>query len=240
MVSSGVSTLDQLLGDGYPDKSAILVVGPTGIGKEALAYWFTHSGLSQGDFSMYVTRLTVHEVLQDVKGFGIDLTRHSPVWLDGITRAPTGDSNDLESLTAAIKNEIAKTGGKQRVRIATDVLSSLLMYNPLDSVYKFLNQLLAELKKYDAVLLSTLDEGMHPPQIVAAMQQLFDGVVELKMYEEGLKAVPLLRIRKMRGTPSFPGYFDFSFSKNGMEVTPHKVKELGIRAWLRGPRTEAK
>ena len=240
MVSSGVSTLDHLLGDGYPDNSAILVVGPTGIGKEALAYWFTHSGLAHGDLSLYITRLTVNEVLSDVKGFGIDLTKQPPVWLDGITRTPRADSNDLENLTANIKNEIAKTGGKQQVRIAIDVLSSLLMYNPLDDVYKFLNQLLSELKKYDAVLLSTLDEGMHPPQVVAAMQQLFDGVVELKMYEEGLRAVPLLRIRKMRGTASFPGYFDFSFTKTGMVISPHTVKELGIRGWLRGPRSETR
>ena len=217
-----------------------MVVGPTGIGKEALAYWFTHSGLSQGDLSLYVTRLTVNEVLNDVKGFGVDLTKLSPVWLTGITRAPSSNSNDLESLAYTIKSEIAKTGGRQRVRIATDALSSLLMYYPLDSVYKFLNQLLAELKQYDAVLLSTLDEGMHPPQVVAAMQQLFDGVVELKMYEEGLRAVPLLRIRKMRGTASLPGYFHFSFTKTGMVISPHTVKELGIRAWLRGPRSETR
>ena len=38
MVSSGVPALDPLLGDGYPDKSTILVVGPPGIGKEALGY----------------------------------------------------------------------------------------------------------------------------------------------------------------------------------------------------------
>lgn len=217
-----------------------MIVGPTGIGKEALAYWFTHSGLSQGDLSLYVTRLTVNEVLNDVKGFGVDLAKLPPVWLTGITRGPSSDANDLQSLASTIRSEIEKTGGGRRVRIATDALSSLLMYYPPDSVYKFLNQLFSELKQYDAVLLSTLDEGMHPPQVVAAMQQLFDGVVELKMYEEGLRAVPLLRIRKMRGTPSFPGYFDFSFTKSGMVVAPHKVKELGIRAWLRGPRTETR
>jgi hypothetical protein len=30
---------------------------------------------------------------------------------------------------------------------------------------------------YDSVLLATLEDGMHPPNVLAAMQQLFDGVV---------------------------------------------------------------
>ncbi len=60
---------------------------------------------------------------------------------------------------------------------------------------------------------------MHPAQILAAMQQLFDGVVELRLYEEGLRVIPLLRVRKMRGVPPQPGYYNFSFSKTGMEVS---------------------
>ena len=233
LVSSGVSSLDQLLGGGYPDRSMILVVGPTGIGKEALAYWFTHSGLIQGDLSLYITRLTVHEVLQDVKGFGIDLQQRPPVWLTGVTRQPTHNFDDLERLSSDIKNVLGKSSDRG-IRIATDILSSLLMYNAFDSVYRFLNQLFVELKQYNAVLLATLEEGMHNTEVVAAMQQVFDGVVELKMYEEGLRALPLLRIRKMRGLAPPPGYFNFSFTKPRMEVSAH-VKEMGIRAWLRGP-----
>ena len=42
----------------------------------------------------------------------------------------------------------------------------------------------------DSVVFATLEEGMHPAQILAAMQQLFDGVVELRLYEEGLRVYP--------------------------------------------------
>ena len=46
LVDSGIPSLDALLGGkGYPEKSAILVVGPPGIGKEALADWFAQSAL---------------------------------------------------------------------------------------------------------------------------------------------------------------------------------------------------
>jgi KaiC/GvpD/RAD55 family RecA-like ATPase len=78
-----------------------------------------------------------------------------------------------------------------------------------------------DVKQHDSVFLATLEEGMHPPNVLAAMQQLFDGVIELRLYEEGLRVLPLLRIRKMRGIPPQPGHYNFSFTKTGMEVTSY-------------------
>jgi circadian clock protein KaiC len=220
LVTSGVPALDPLLGDGYPDKSTTLVVGPPGIGKEALGYWFTQSGLVQGDFCLYVTRLSVKEVLQDEKGFGIDTQQRVPLWLASEGSQIKYDINDLASLSFNIK-ELLKKNSTRRIRIVIDVLSSLLMLNPPDTIYRFLTQLFADVKKYDASVLATLEEGMHHQEVLAAMQQLFDGVVELRLYEEGLRVLPLLRIRKMRGVPPQPGYFNFSFTRTGMEVSAY-------------------
>ena len=198
MVSSGVASLDQLLGDGYPDRSTILVVGPPGIGKQALGYWFAHSGLVQGDISLYVTRFAVHEVLQDVRGFGIDPRQMGPIWLASDSRESRYDANDLASIGSNILEILKKNAGR-RVRITIDTLSSLLILNSPETVY------------------------------------IFDGVVELRMYEDRLRLLPLLRIAKMRGLTPSHGYFHISFSKTGIEVSVY-VKELGIRGWLRGPK----
>ena len=220
MASTGVPSLDGLLVDGYPDSSTILIIGPPGIGKEALGYWFTQSGLARNDFCVYVTRLSSREVLQDVKGFGIDFSKKVPFWFSSDGEQIKLDINDLSGLSFSIKEILKKNAGR-RIRIVTDVLSSLLMLNQTDTIYKFLTQLFAETKQYDTVILATLEEGMHPQNISAAMEQLFDGVVELKLYEEGLRVIPLLRIRKMRGVPPQPGYYNFSFSKRGMEVNAY-------------------
>jgi len=221
LVSTGVSSLDTLLGtDGYPDRSTILVVGPPGIGKEALGYWFTQSGLTQGDFCLYVTRLSVKEVLQDEKGFGIDTQQRVPLWCASGGGQIRYDVNDLAGLSFNIKEALKQNVGR-RVRIVIDAVSSLLMLNQPETIYRFLTQLFADVKQYDAVLLATLEEGMHGTEVLAAMQQLFDGVVELRLYEEGLRVLPLLRIRKMRGVPPQPGYYNFSFVKNGMEISSY-------------------
>lgn len=218
LASSGIPALDKLLADGYPDRSAVLIIGPPGIGKEALGYWFTQSGLVQGDFCLYVTRLSTREVLQDVKGFGIDMQQKVPFWIASDGGQMKYDVNDLASLSFNLK-EVMKQNASRRTRIVTDVLSSLLMLNQSETIYKFLSQLLDEVKRYDAVLLATVEEGMHKQEVLTAMQQLFDGVVELRLYEEGLRVLPLLRIRKMRGIPPQPGYFNFSFTRSGMEVS---------------------
>jgi circadian clock protein KaiC len=221
LASTGLSSLDNLLGgDGYPDRSIVLVVGPPGIGKEALGYWFTHTGLIQNDFCLYNTRLSAKEVLQDVKAFNVDFSQRVPFWFSSSGGQMKFDVNDLAGLSFNIK-DVLKKNSNRRIRAVTDVLSSLLMLNQPDTIYKFLTQLFEDVKQYDSIFLATLEEGMHPPNVLAAMQQLFDGVIELRLYEEGLRVLPLLRIRKMRGIPPQPGYYNFAFTKAGMELSAY-------------------
>jgi len=220
LVSTGVPSLDNLLGsDGYPDKSAILVVGPPGIGKEALGYWFVRSGLIQGDYCLYVTHRPVTDVLRDMKGSGISAER-VPDWIASSGSPVKCDLRDPTSISFNTKEAVKRNVGR-RVRVATDVLSPLLVLNPLESMYNYWSQLVAELKQQDSVLFALAEDGMHPPNSLTTMEQLFDGVIEMRLYEEGLAITPLFRIKKMLGLPPLHGYFRFSVSSTGMEVTPH-------------------
>jgi KaiC/GvpD/RAD55 family RecA-like ATPase len=220
VTSSGASSLDEILGGyGYPDNSAILITGPAGIGKEALCYWFTESGLEQGDFCLHVTRLPVREVMQDEKAFGVNAKPgKSPFWLASEGGDVKFDLHDLPGLSQSLK-EILKKNGDRRIRIVVDALSSLLMLTAPEKGYDFMNELVAETKQYNAVLLATLDEGMHPPQVMAAMQQLFDGFVEFSLHRVGLRITPLLRVGKMRGIQPMPRYFRISFKRRGMVLS---------------------
>lgn len=222
MVSTGLEQLDNVLGgDGYPERSSILVSGPPGVGKEALGYWFTRSGLISGDFCLYVTRLAVSEVLEDMKAFRIS-TDKLPSWIAAEGGHSKFDINDLTSLSTSIKESIRKkTLDGKRSRVVTDILSPLLMLNSPDTIYRFFNQLLADSKQNNAIFLATIEEGMHQPQVLAAMQQLFDGVLELRLYEQGPNVEPLFRVRKMRGMEPQPRYFRYEFSKGTMEITPY-------------------
>jgi KaiC/GvpD/RAD55 family RecA-like ATPase len=219
--SSGVPALDKLLGDGYPDKSSILITGAPGVGKQGLFYWFIHSGLLQDDFCLYITRLSTREVLRDAKGFGVEYNQKVPFWISSEGGEIKYDYRDLSGLSFNIKEILKKSAGR-RIRVVADVFSPLLMLNPPDTIYKFLMQLFAEIKHYDMVLLATLEDGMHDPQVMTAMQALFDGVLELRIYDEGgLSYVSILKILKMIGVPPQHGHFSFSFSKDGMEINAY-------------------
>jgi KaiC/GvpD/RAD55 family RecA-like ATPase len=68
------------------------------------------------------------------------------------------------------------------------------------------------------------EEEMHTPTAIASMEQLFDGVIEMKLFEEGLTVTPLLRVRQMLGQPPLHGWFRFSFVHGIMEVLPNVAK----------------
>jgi KaiC/GvpD/RAD55 family RecA-like ATPase len=220
LVSTGVPSLDQLLSsDGYPDRSSILVVGPPGIGKEALAYWFVRSGLVQGDYCLYATHRPVSDLLRDMKGMGIPGDR-VPDWISSSGSPIKCDLRDSTAISFNIK-EAAHKNKQRRVRVATDVLSPLLVLNPLEPMYSYWGQLLSDLKQQDSVTFALAEEGMHLPNVLTTMEQLFDGVMEMRLYEEGLAITPLFRIKKMLGLPPLHGYFRFAVSSTGMEVLPH-------------------
>ncbi len=219
MVSTGVASLDQILNDGYPDKSSILVLGQAGLGKQALGYWFLRSGLTQGDYCLYVTHRSVADVQRDMKGFGIPEDR-VPDWIASAGSLTKCNLRDATAISYNIKQALQQNQNR-RIRIVTDVLSPLLVLNQTETMFGYWTQLLEEVKKHDAVILATGDEEMHTPAVIASMEQLFDGVIEMKLYEQGLTVTPLLRVRQMLGQPPLPGWFRFSFVRGMMEVAPN-------------------
>ncbi len=233
MPSTGVRDLDEIMkGDGYPDGSAILVTGPPGIGKEALGYWFIQSGLERGEFCVYVTRLSLHDVQRDQKAFGIVASSRSPIWFAKDGGQVTLDISDLGRLLGEIGRVLDK-GGNGKTRIVVDILSSVLVLNPPETAYRFVDGLIEEVKRHNAVMLATLEEGMHPIQTEVAMQQLFDGWVEFVFHRAGLRLDSVLRIAKMSGRTPQHDYYGFSFANSGMRL--RQAREVLDTGSLSGP-----
>lgn len=216
MTSTGLRSLDALLGGGYPDGSSVLITGPPGVGKEALGYWFINAGLGLDDFCLYVTHRPVSHVLRDMKAFGVGDER-APAWVASVGCPNRCDINDPTGISFTIK-QLAEQNKGRHMRIVTDVLSPLLALNPPEAMYRYWTQLTSELKKYDSVLLALEEEGMHSPNLVASMEQLFDGVIEMKLFENGLAFTPLMRVKKMLGVVPQAGYYRFSLTHGDLEI----------------------
>jgi KaiC/GvpD/RAD55 family RecA-like ATPase len=195
------------------------VIGQPGIGKEALGYWLMRSGLAQADYCLYVTHRSVSDIMRDMGAYGVPQDR-IPDWIAGSGSHTKCDLSDYTSISFNIKQAV-QANVNRRVRIVTDIVSPLLVMNPQPAMYQYLSDLLRELKQTNSVVLALVEDGMHSDSTVAALEQQFDGVVELKLFEEGLAITPLLRVRKMLGLAPQLGYFRFAFSKAGMEVLPY-------------------
>lgn len=219
MASTGIPALDQILSDGYPDRSSVLVIGQAGIGKEALGYWFIRSGLIQGDYCLYVSHRSATDVLRDMKAYGVPVDR-VPEWLTSAGSSLKCDLSDYTSISFNIKQAIARNASR-RVRVVTDIISPLLALNPEKTMYDYWSRLLGELKGTECVILALAEAMMHSQSTVASLEQQFDGVIELILHEEGLSITPLLRVRKMLGQQPILGYFRFSFGREAVAVTPY-------------------
>jgi TolB-like protein len=194
LASTGIPALDKILAGGYPERSAILIEGVSSNEKEMIGYEFIRSGLDSGEPCLYVTRLSRSDVINDAMAFGIDLGRVTS-WMCPEGGDRTFATEDLTSISVGFKGALKEYTGR-RVRVAFDLSSKLLMTNTNDSVNRFLSQLLAEMKSHDATLVATVQKDMHPSQVIAGLELLFDGVLEVKRFEHTRAEV---KVKKMRG-----------------------------------------
>jgi TolB-like protein/KaiC/GvpD/RAD55 family RecA-like ATPase/tetratricopeptide (TPR) repeat protein len=223
VVSSGLPMLDGLLGGGFPDRSVILIVGTEGAGKERLGYKFMDVGLANGDFCLYATRLSARDAKLEGVASGLKTDR-MPSWIATEGGDAKVDMNDLASISFNIKGLLNKNRGR-RMRLVLDFLSPCLILNQPETVHRFLSQLFAEVKQHDAVLLGLLERDMHKPEVVAAMEDLFDGVIVLSQAAPSPGAMPQVSVKKMRGVPLLQPPHGLSERKSAAAETDPKAAQ---------------
>ena len=155
------------------------------------------------DLCLYVSRLSVQNVLKNLKAYHDDFDGNNPslVWIAAEDGQQKYSRDDLTGLSIFLK-ETLKKNSSRKICIVLDIVPSILMVSSTESVYRFLDQLLAEIRRHDVVLLATFDEGMYNQQVITAMEQLFDGVLQISQNSSGNGTQHSILIKKMRGSVS--------------------------------------
>lgn len=94
---------------------------------------------------------------------------------------------DLTGITSNLNSFLEDTwrgGDNKQVVVVFDSLSALLMYNNLQTVFRFLHILVARIKSAGAIALYTIEQGMHDETTTATLKQLFNGAIEFKEERE--------------------------------------------------------
>jgi len=227
--SSGLATLDSILGGGFARQRIHLIEGEPGAGKTTLGLQFLMAGRQAGEKALYITLSESREELMAVG--------RSHKWpLDGIEifeLPPDPDPRGTASQTMFHPSEVELSETTQLIfaeidrvkpsRLVLDSLSELrlLAQSPL----RYRRQILAlkqhlTRKQITVILLDDMTSEVHDLQL----HSIAHGVLTLEQVaiEYGAER-RRLRVTKMRGVRFRGSYHDYTIRTGGIEVFPRLV-----------------
>lgn len=190
---SGIYNLDLLLEGGYLKAGLIMMVGPTGMEKNAFAFHFAESAVKNNELVIYVVSdMNYEELLKKASALGFDLKKPlssgNLIFIDCYSSTSENalrksepmkevlslpGPSALNDLSLALKGVLQDNQQKQ-IRVIFHSLSTFVLYNPADSIVKFLQLIGGRLKKADATTMFLVEEGMHEKTLLTSLEHMMD------------------------------------------------------------------
>lgn len=219
-MSANSETMDYDLGAILPPSlvsevapgSNLLLSGPSMGGKRRLLLEVLAHGASKGEGSVVVTTNDpASDILDDYRS----IRAISEEYVRVIDCVGSGGGTDAdEDLTSSVSSpgdltgigiefsEVAKEAnadGIERLRIGFDSITPLLMYVDLQRLFRFLHVFTSQIQSNDWLGLFAIDPSSHDEQTVNTINQLFDGIVDIRLPEEGGREA---RVRGVTSSPT--------------------------------------
>ncbi len=218
----GVPELDAALLGGIPKGSLVLVLGPPGAGKSIFGKLFLHGALAAGngdDAFLVLTSEAEQSTVETMSMFN---------WADGIEKhlrvvdcyswrlggkrskysAPLTSLNDV-SLTLGKLFEDCKVTPEKDERLVVDSFTDFVRYVGVDKSLRFLDYLRLKLRELGVTGLLLLEEGVHAPRTIAAVEYSTDGTVKMRVSDQGR----FMMASRMQGTPLAQKWIPFTIGR---------------------------
>lgn len=193
-VATGMPKLDILLLGGLKPNSIALLIGPPGDEKKLAALQFAGAGVDSEQQTIYVTTDAAPSELEALAGrVGLSLAENTGKMLKFIDcyswtlGAPPAGRTDAQIQGPSALNDLAialsqalPEGQKAKSRVVIHSLSTLLLYNSPEVVFKFIQITGSRLKSSGATVLLMLETGMHDEKTVSTLRHLADEIIELE------------------------------------------------------------
>ncbi len=203
-VSTGYSDLDALLLGGLPENYAVLLTSPPCDERDLLIESFLDAGLKEGYIALFITAKAtgLHNFAEKYPS-NFYLFVCNPQAETIIESFPnvfklTGVEN-LTDINIALASTFRKLDELPKCprRICLEMISDVLLQHHAVQTRRWLSALIPELKSKAFTTFAVMDPEMHSSQEARAIQDLFEGEINLceKDSMDGLRRY--LRIRKM-------------------------------------------
>ncbi len=219
-MKTGISKLDELLGDGIPLGSSLLVGGVAGTGKTVLLLEFLYRGALAGEKGILFSFEETEERLRAAAaGLGWEFDRMLDSGMIEIVFIPQPEIAVEKHLTM-IQRRIEAAGA---VRVAMDSVSVFLhkVRDPEKS-RELVFEIASLIQNAQAVgfLATDIPYGSDHLSRVGVEETVVDGVILLSANEEGLERKRYLEVYKLRNTAHLKGRHDMTIEQGGMRIYP--------------------
>ena len=213
----GVPELDQAILGGVPKGSLVLVLGPPGAGKSILGKLFLHSGLAEREKAFLVSTAEADPAIAE--------TMAMFRWTEGVSErlrvldcyswrlggkgskysVPLTSLTDVSVALTTLLND-AKASSDKNERLVVDSFTDFVKYAGVEKSLKFLDYLRQKLREYGVTGLLLLEEGVHAPRTIAAVEYSTDGTVRMRVSDQGR----FMMASRMQATPLVQKWIQFT------------------------------
>ncbi|MFH1668447.1 MAG: RAD55 family ATPase [Candidatus Woesearchaeota archaeon] len=204
-----------------PTNSASLLIGPPLAGKKNVIYSYIQESLTNKEPLLFIsTDKSPEEMKKDMIKSKIFVTKHETEgilkYIDCYTHQTDETAKDTDSIRRVsgplalneisialsdIEREFIRKNPSHKVIFNS--LSTVLMYSNPQMVGRFLQVIIAKIKKAGGSILLTMEEGMHDEKVIVTIEHLMDAVIHVKKEEDKTMI-------RMDGVPGFESWAEFA------------------------------
>lgn len=216
-VSSGIPSLDAMLGGGYFRGSTVLISGTPGAGKTSLATRFAEAVCKRGECCLYFSfEESPGQLSRNMRSIGIDLRR----WLKkGLLRLEAARPTiyGLETHLAFMHRAVRES---RPAAVVIDPITDFTLTDSLADNKAMLMRLIDFLKSEDITVAFTslTSAGAHPEQTEAAVSSLIDTWIVLRDLERQGRRRRVLCVLKSRGMAHSHDVREFRLTDRGVDL----------------------